>query len=74
MAEEHEQPALPVNDDKNAPGLNLLSYFIPLIGAFLYLANKDEYPIKARGIGRSASMGFIYWVVFIVFKSLISSQ
>jgi hypothetical protein len=52
----------------------VLSFFIPLIGAILYFANKDDYPIKAKGIGRAALMGFVYGLVFIIFKALMSSH
>lgn len=75
MSEDQELQTQTVDAvDKNAPALNLLSFFIPLIGAILYLMNKDDYPIKARGIGRSALSGFIYFLAFIIFKALISSR
>jgi len=38
--------------DNNSTGLNVLSFFIPIIGLVLYLVLKKDQPIKAAGIGK----------------------
>lgn len=49
MSEHQEQPALPNNnDDTVSPGLNLLSFFIPLIGAILYLLIRMNILLKLK--------------------------
>ena len=56
----YQQP--PVVDQKST-GLNILSFFIPLVGLILYLTMKDQTPIKAKGCGKAALIGFILGIV-----------
>lgn len=46
-------------EDKNSLGLNILSFLIPIVGLILYLVNLKDKPIMAKGIGKSALIGFI---------------
>lgn len=46
------------NQDQNSTGLNVLSFFIPIIGLVLYLTYKSDQPIKASGVGKWALIGF----------------
>lgn len=52
--------------DKKSTGLNILSFFIPLIGLILYLTKKDQTPIKAKGCGKAALIGFILQIVISI--------
>lgn len=52
--------------DKKSTGLNILSFFIPLVGLILYLTQKDQTPIKAKGCGKAALIGFILQIVFSI--------
>lgn len=53
-------------NDMNSTGFNVLGFFIPLVGLILYLIWKDEYPIKSKGIGKWALIGFILGIIFSV--------
>lgn len=53
----------PAKLDKNSIGLNILSFFIPIVGLVLYLVNRKTSPIKAKGIGIWALVGFIVNVI-----------
>ncbi|MCI9641441.1 MAG: hypothetical protein HFJ98_01395 [Eubacterium sp.] len=44
----------------------MLSFFIPLVGLILYLTQKDQTPIKAKGCGKAALIGFILQIVFSI--------
>jgi hypothetical protein len=69
MTEEQQTIASDQNiNDKPIPGLQVLSFFIPLIGAIMYFANKDEYPVRAKGIGRATLMGLTYFLIYIIFS------
>lgn len=54
----------PANLDKNSVGLNILSFFIPIVGLILFLVNLKNSPIKARGIGIWSLVGFIIGLIF----------
>ena len=45
-------------EDKLHIGLQILSFLIPLAGAVIYFANKDNYPNKAGTAARTAWWGF----------------
>ena len=45
--------------DANNVGLNVLSFFFPIVGLILYLVWKDQYPIKAKGCGKFALISAI---------------
>ncbi len=53
-------------NDKKSTGLNILSFFIPLVGLILYLTQKDQTPIKAKACGKAALIGFIVGIVFSI--------
>ena len=66
----YQQP--PVVDKKNT-GLNVLSFFFPLIGLILYLVFKDQTPIKAKGCGKCALIGFLIGIVGSFVFSFLST-
>ena len=45
-------------EDIPSGGLNVLSFFIPLVGLILYLTWKDQTPNKAKAAGKAAIWGF----------------
>ncbi len=49
--------------DAPSAGFSVLSFFIPLVGLILYLIWKETYPLKAKGCGKWALIGFIANVV-----------
>ena len=59
-------PDMPNPKDVPSPGLNVLSFFIPLVGLILYIFWKDEYPIKAKKIGKAALASVIVSAVFYI--------
>ncbi len=70
-----EQITTEVNlNDKNNPAYNVVAFFIPIVGAIIYLVNKDEYPVKAKGVGRATLWGFAYGAVYLIFKMVVSSH
>ncbi len=49
--------------DEPSTGLNVLSFFFPVVGLILYLVWKDATPLKANGVGKWALIGVIVGVV-----------
>ena len=65
-------PSAPIQaDNVNSPGLNVLSFFFPLIGFILYLVFINDRPIKAKGCGKWALISFLV-NLFIVIISIIA--
>lgn len=61
--------------DKPSTGLNILSFFIPLVGLILYLTQKNQYPVKAKALGKWALIGWITGIVLtIVYTVFISTM
>lgn len=61
--------------DIPSAGLNVLSFFIPLVGLILYCVHQNRTPNKARAIGKWALIGFgvgmfvsilLYMVIFFL--------
>lgn len=53
--------------DIPSAGLNILSFFFPLIGLILFLVYNEKSPRKAKGTGIAALIGFIIGVIgFII--------
>lgn len=50
-------------EDKSSVGFNILSFFFPIVGLILFLVWKNETPIKAKGCGISALIGFIAGII-----------
>ena len=51
-------------EDESNVGLNILSFFIPLVGWILWGVFKNESPIKAKACSRWAWIGFAILAVF----------
>lgn len=58
-------------EDKNSVGFNILSFFFPLVGLILYIVWKKETPIKAKGCGIWALVGFILGLVSSICQVLL---
>ena len=56
----------PRPDDVPSTALNVLAFFVPIVGLILYLIWKDEYPIKAKKIGKAALISVLIGVAFYV--------
>lgn len=51
-------------DDKPSIGLNILSFFIPLVGLILYFTMKKQTPNKAKSLIKWTIASIIIYVVF----------
>lgn len=49
--------------DEPSTGLNVLSFFIPLVGLILFLVYHDKQPKRAAGVGKWALIGLIVSIV-----------
>ena len=52
--------------DEPSTGINVLCFFIPVIGLTLYFAWKSMYPKKAKSALKVALIGFLTWTVLSV--------
>ena len=59
-------------DDKKSVGLNILSFFFPVIGLIIYLATKKDKPVRAKSMGKCALAGFIVGIVLSIVMFIIS--
>ena len=60
-----------VEQDIPSTGLNVLAFFLPLVGLILYLVYVDSTPRRAKDIGKWALIGFIVGIVGSVLLSII---
>ena len=51
-------------EDRPSIGLNILSFFIPLIGLILYFTMKKDTPNKAKSIIKWTIVSIMIYVVF----------
>jgi len=60
--------------DKNSVGMNVLAFFMPLVGLILYVVWISQLPIKAKGVGKWALIGFLTNIILVVlfYASIIS--
>ncbi len=67
-----QQPTKQNNEvDGNNTGFNVLSFFCPLIGLILYLVWEKQLPLRAKGCGKWALIGFIISVILSVISAII---
>lgn len=52
-------PGISSEADVPSPGLNILSFFFPLIGLILFIVYHGKTPMKANSIGKWALIGFL---------------
>lgn len=53
------------NDEKSI-GLNVLSWFVPLVGIILYFVNKDEKPIQSKSVLHCAIASIVVNVILVL--------
>jgi hypothetical protein len=61
-----ENTANPNELDEPSTGINVLCFFIPIIGLTLYFAWKSMYPKKSKVALKVAVIGFLVWTVLSV--------
>ena len=61
----------PVEDVPNK-GLNVLSFFIPLIGFIIYATSHQQTPVKAKAALKMSIVGICVWVGFVILVSLLT--
>lgn len=52
--------------DTPSAGLNVLSFFIPLVGLILYIIYHNDSPNKAKGIAVWALIGFVFSIILVI--------
>ncbi|MBQ7045909.1 MAG: zinc-ribbon domain-containing protein [Clostridia bacterium] len=62
--------AAAAGDDVPNGGLNILSFFVPLVGLILYCTMQSKTPRKAKQIGIFALVGFIINLVLVTVMSM----
>lgn len=68
--------------DYDAPsaGFGVLGFFFPLIGLILYLIWKDQYPLRAKSVGKGAlisvivsvAVSVLYFIFVVVLLGAVS--
>lgn len=64
---------MPNSGDIPSTGLNILAFLFPMIGLILYLIWKDQYPMKAKAVGKWALIGFVSSFVLGIVMGMISA-
>ena len=58
-------------NDKQCFWLNVLSFFIPVVGWILFVYLRKKTPIKAKGIFLWSWIGVAFWIVLRIIKWII---
>lgn len=66
---QYNQPVM--TEDKPNIGLNILAWFIPIVGFILWGVWKDKTPRKAKSIGKTALISAIVNIVLAIIVSII---
>ena len=61
------------DQDVPSTGMNVLSFFLPGVGLILYLIWKDQFPIKAKAVGKHALIGVIVWVGLYILAMILAA-
>ena len=69
-----ETKSMEKGSDKSSLGLNILSFFIPIIGLILYVTLKKEQPVKAKNCGKSALIGVVSIVILYIILIILSGK
>jgi len=56
--------AQPPEPDVPNKGLNILSFFIPLVGIIIYATSHQQTPIKAKAALKWSLISVVFWIVF----------
>jgi len=60
----------PVEDVPNK-GLNILSFFMPLVGFIIYATSHQQTPIKAKAALKMSIIGVCLWVGFAILMGVL---
>ena len=60
--------------DVESTGLNVLSFFIPIVGLILYIVFNNKTPLKAKAIGKWALIGVGASVGLTLFSAILVSS
>lgn len=65
------EPSYALEPDVPSPGLNILSFLVPIAGLILYLVERDKSPIKAKACGKWALISFILGIVISIIAYIV---
>jgi len=70
---QYQQPyyAPPPVEDVPNTGLNVASFFIPLVGFIIYATSHQQTPIKAKAALKMSVIGICVWVGLVVLATLL---
>lgn len=57
-------------DDQENLLLEILSFLIPIMGLVLWAVTKDKTPIRANGIIKWAAVGFVFFFLIRIIRSI----
>jgi len=60
----YQAPPPPPVPDVPSTGLNVASFFIPLVGIIIYATSHQQTPIKAKAALKWSIISMVFWVVF----------
>jgi len=60
----YQAPPPPPEPDVPSTGLNVASFFIPLIGIIIYATSHQQTPIKAKAALKWSLISVAFWIVF----------
>lgn len=63
---------VPVEEDKSSVGMNILSFFFPIVGIIYYFCMKKEKPKKAKGTLKTAIISIAVSVVLSIIGAIIA--
>lgn len=66
------QPQKSTTIDSASLGYGLLGFLIPIVGLILYLIWKDEYPQRAKSVGKGALVAAILYAVSVAITLIIA--
>ena len=64
--------APPPAEDVPNKGLNILSFFMPIVGFIIYATSHQQTPIKAKAALKMSIVGICVWVGFVILVSLLT--
>ncbi len=58
-------------EDAPSFGYGLLGFLIPIVGLIMFLVWKNDYPLRAKSVGKGALISVIISVVFSIIYGII---
>lgn len=70
-----QQPAsytsAPAEKDEKSIGLNILAWFIPLVGLIMYFCNRKEKPIRSKSMLKTAIISIVVNFVIVIISTVL---